>query len=96
MKDERGPIKIRYLEQEESDGDRWWFWNQHLMKETWTSDRAEKMDQKRRWPGAFPTIPLARRNLSIQGKETSNKKSTSKPQNFEVSFLRSWGKNKKP
>lgn len=84
------------LDPKRSEGDRWWFWNQHLIKEPRTSGRAEKKNQEGRWPRAFPATPSARRNLSIWGKETSYENSISKPQNFEVSFLRSWGKNKKP
>ena len=66
------------------------------MKEPRTSGRAGKMDQDGRCPGAFPATPSARRNLSIWGKEMSYEKSTLKPQNSKVSFLRSWGKKRKP
>ena len=48
---------------EESDEDRWWFRDQHLMKEPRTLGRVEKMNQEGRWPGAFSTTPSARRNL---------------------------------
>ena len=52
---------------EESDEDRWWFRDQHLMKEPRSSGRVEKINQEGRWPGAFLATPSARRNLSHLG-----------------------------
>lgn len=52
---------------EESDGDRWWFQDQHLLRGSRTSGKAKKMNQKGQCPGAFLATPSARRNLSHLG-----------------------------
>ena len=45
---------------EESDGDRWWFWDQHLLKGSRTLGKAKKESQGGRWLGAFLATLLAR------------------------------------
>ena len=66
------------------------------MKKPRTSGKEEKENQEGRWPRAFLAILSSRRDPPILRKETSHERSTSKPQNFEMPFLRPWGKSKKP